>query len=354
MACRCNAGGLYILRFMRRILIPQHISDNPLPRGALREVHGATMGTTWSVHLADGGLSPASSAVLQGSLQSCLDALEAEMSHWRQDSALGRFNRAPAGSWHRLSHDFFTVLSYALEVAADSGGAYDPAAGALVNLWGFGPQNRYDTPEFVSPSTAAIAQVARQPRWNALELDVARSSVRQPGGAQLDLSAVAKGYAVDKLADYLRQQGVRHYLIDIGGELCGAGMKPDGQPWWVELEAPYAGAAAPQGDAILLALHGLAVATSGDYRQHFTADGRRYPHTLDPRCAHPITNGVASVTVIHDRCMAADALSTALTVMGVELGMRFADARGLTARFLVRRDDQLDEHLTRAFRDLLQ
>lgn len=313
------------------------------------------MGTTWSVSLALE--EPISLSSLQAGIQRELDSVVAEMSHWDPTSHLGRFNFAGAGSWHQLPESFFHVLSYGLQVAEASGGAYDPAAGALVNLWGFGPVNRYGDPEFSPPSQKDIDRLAHmRSAWKKIELDKARRRLLQPGGVLLDLSAIAKGYGVDKVATYLMQQGTQHYLVEVGGELRGAGMKPDGQPWWVRLEQPaHTGAhKTSTNHAILIALHGLSVATSGDYRRYFHHDGERFPHTLDPRTGYPISNHVASVTVIHPECMVADAWSTALTVLGVEQGLALAEEKGLAALFLIRSGNDFMEHASHAFSGMLQ
>lgn len=339
---------------MRRVLLPHHISEDPAPAGgAIRDYAGRSMGTSWSVRLvaAPGDALPE----LQQGLQRQLDAVVAEMSHWEADSDLGRFNRARAGGWQVLPPAFFDVLSYAMGVARDSAGAYDPCAGTLVNLWGFGPHGRFDQPDFAAPSARRIADARAQLAAQPVVLEQGTRRALQPGGVQLDLSAVAKGYGVDRLAYYLKTQGVRDYLVEVGGELRGAGVKPDGQPWWVALEqvsdvAP--GAAQPE--ELWLALHGLAVATSGDYRRYFELDGRRYSHTIDPRSGMPIANDLASVTVVHAQCMAADAWSTALTVLGREQGLRLAERQGLAARFVVRdADGGFTEHMSTHLRGML-
>jgi len=331
---------------MRRVLLPHHISADPAPAGgAIRDYAGRSMGTSWSVRLvaAPGDALPA----LQEGLQRQLDSIVAEMSHWEADSDLGRFNRAPAGSWHVLPPAFFDVLSYAMGVARDSAGAYDPCAGALVNLWGFGPHGRFDQSDFVPPSPQSLADARAQP----VLLEQGSRRALQPGGVQLDLSSVAKGYSVDRLAYYLKRQGVQHYLVEVGGELRGAGVKPDGQPWWVALEQVSDAGEHP--DELVLALHGLAVATSGDYRRYFELDGRRYSHTIDPRSGMPIANDLASVTVVHAQCMAADAWSTALTVLGCEHGLRLAERQGLAARFVARGAGGVTEYMTTHLRDML-
>jgi thiamine biosynthesis lipoprotein len=272
------------------------------------------------------------------------------MSHWDERSLLSRYNRAPAGTWVDLPAQFLAVMDYALWAQDASGGAYDPAAGALVNLWGFGPARRYDHAGFYAPDDEAIARVQAQRANARVELDRAGHRLFQPGGALLDLSSIAKGHAVDRLALCLERHGLHHYLVEVGGELRGAGVKPDGHPWWVEIEGVPDGAA-PQA---VVALHGLSIATSGDYRQYFQQGPRRVSHTLDPRTGRPIANDVASVTVLAPTCMAADALSTVLTVLGPVEGLAFAERRALAARFLVRRAGALEEILSSAWKALLQ
>lgn len=337
---------------MRRVLLPPAISAEPAPAGALiAEFGGASMGTSWSARVA---LPPDLASVprraaLQAGLQQQLDQVVAEMSHWESGSELGRFNRARAGTWHTLSGGFFEVLRYALGVARESDGACDPCAGALVNLWGFGPAGRHDEASFVAPGARDVAAVRAAMAGRTVMLDLPRKRAFQPGGVQLDLSAVAKGYGVDLLAHYLEAQGCMHYLVEAGGELRGAGCKPDGQPWWVALEAPLAGA-----QEIAIALHGLAVATSGDYRKYFMQDAIRRPHTIDPRSGMPLSNALASVTVVHERAMAADAWSTALTVLGPEHGLALAERKQLAARFLLRDGEGLREILSSRFQKMLE
>jgi thiamine biosynthesis lipoprotein len=338
---------------MRPVLVPLEIDPAmPVPGSRMHALSGVSMGTDWSARLV---LPPGLDLDLRDVLQQELDQIVSQMSHWDADSLLSRYNRAPAGSWHTLPPQFFAVMDYALSVFEDSGGAYDPAAGALVNLWGFGPTGRYDQAGFYAPASEAVAAVLAQRRAGGPRLDREGRRLVQPGGAVLDLSAVAKGYAVDCLALRLEALGVRHYLVEAGGELRGAGVKPDGQPWWVELEGvPDAGASTSPAPQALVALHGLAVATSGDYRRYFHHAQRRASHTLDPRTGYPIANDVASVTVLAPTCMAADALSTALTVLGLDAGLPFAEQRGVAARFLLRIDAGLREVATPAWRALLQ
>ncbi|WP_454727479.1 MULTISPECIES: FAD:protein FMN transferase [Cupriavidus] len=343
---------------MQRVLIPLSLgAAPPVPDATarVRRLHGESMGTTWSVAWAAPARGP-DAAVLDAGIRAALAAVVAQMSNWEAASDLSRFNRAAPGAWQALPEDCFAVLQAALQVARDSGGAYDPSAGPLVDLWGFGPAPRRDT----APLLAEIEQARALCGWQRIELDAPGRRARQPGGARLDFCAIAKGFGVDAVARYLHAQGIASHLVEVGGELRGHGVKPDGLPWWVELETPpadgpadAANAGNPAAGATLVALHGLAVATSGDYRRYFDSAGRRYAHTLDPRTGYPASHALASVTVLHPQCMMADALSTALTVLGPEAGMVFARRHALAARFLVRRSGGFDERLSPAFAAML-
>ncbi len=334
---------------MRDVLVPLDIDPLAPPVGSqLRKAAGRTMGTNWTVQMVvPGGVR----SDLDAALRRELDEIVAQMSHWEGGSLLSRYNRAAAGSLHALPPQFFDVIDFALQVYEDTGGAFDPAAGALVNLWGFGPVGRYDQAGFYAPAPGAVASAIAARASSTPQLDRAGRRLLQPGGALLDFSSVAKGYAVDRLAICLESHGVKHYLVEVGGELRGAGVKPGGDPWWVEIEGvPESGNAMQP----IVALHGLAIATSGDYRSYYQHGPRRASHTLDPRSGQPIANDVASCTVVANTCMAADALSTALGVMGVDTGIAFADARGIAARYLLRRDGGLLEATSAAWRNLLQ
>ena len=326
-------------RAPRRVLVPASVDATPPPLGAcVHEFAGPSMGTTWNVRLVAGA--PLRREPVLQAIQGALDEVVAQMSTWDAASDLCRFNRAAAGTWQSLPDAFFEVVAAAREIAARSDGAFDPTAGALVDAWGFGPIARGDLPD-----DTALARARRVAGWRRLDLDPARRSLLQPGGLALDLSAIAKGFGVDLVARRLEALGFESHLVEVGGELRGTGVKPGGQPWWVRLEHP-------DGDAVettLLALHGLAVATSGDYRRWFDRDGTRYSHTIDPRDGRPIRHGLASVTVIHASCMLADAWSTALTVLGPDDGPALANRLGLAARFLVRRDTGLHERTSAAF-----
>ena len=318
------------------------------PARAVDVLGGATMGTTWSVKL----VAPRQRDLhaLHAGIQARLDEVVAQMSNWEATSDLSRYNAAASGSWHVLREDFFTVLSCALDIAHASGGAFDPTVGPLVDGWGFGPSGT--TTERFSPE-AARAQV----QWRRVVLDRIERRVLQPGGTRLDLCAIAKGFGVDAVAAYLRSQGTGAALVEVGGELCGFGRKPDGAPWRVIVEG-WQGDEDDAREPRVLALDGIAVATSGDRwhrREHL---GRSVSHTLDPRSGHPVTSAPVAVTVAAGDAMRADAWATALTVLGTHGGLDVARAHGLAARFVDVRDDGVEpaikEHMTPAFEALLQ
>ena len=289
------------------------------------------MGTTWSVKLAvPGGWSNGN---VRRGIVAELDCVIAQMSTWEADSSISRFNRAAPGTWQSLEAEFYTVVEAALACAARSGGAYDPTVGAAVDLWGFGPAPRRGT----IPDPGAIAATREHIGWSRLTLDVEHQRLLQPGGVRLDLSSIAKGFGVDQVARYLRRAGFGNFLVEVGGELCGEGVKPDGTPWFVELEhPPQDDGNSARGAEALIALHGLSIATSGDYRRTSVWDGRIYSHTIDPRTAAPVDHALAAVTVVAESCMTADALATALMVLGPGPAQALAERDSIAARFIVR------------------
>ncbi|HSI61371.1 MAG TPA: FAD:protein FMN transferase [Ideonella sp.] len=323
----------------RRVIVPLEISPAAPALGAVvHTLHGATMGTSWCVKFS--GPRQVDGAAIAHVLQGRLDEVVAQMSPWEAGSDISRFNAAPAGRWQALPAGFAQVLACALAVAEQSGGAFDPTAGELVNLWGFGPPGRVSE----APQPSVLAAARERAGWQRLALR--DEEVRQAGGQVLDLSAIAKGFGVDEVARGLQQLGFDNHLVEVGGELRGSGLRPDGQPWWVDLQTPPDAAGL---GPTRLALHGLAVATSGDYLRYFDdADGVRRSHTLDPRSGEPVAHGLASVSVLHAECMWADAWSTALTVLGPVKGLALAQRLGLAALFVERRGAAWREHLSPA------
>ncbi len=301
------------------------------------------MGTSWSARF----VAPPGTnlAPIRAALVAELDAVIAEMSNWEHGSAISRFNAGAAARWHGLPPALFHVVQAGVTLAEASGGAFDPSAGALVDVWGFGPAPA----RLMPPGEAEIAAALGISGWRRLALDPHARRVFQPGGLRLDLSGIAKGHAVDRLVLRLAETGFPHSLVEIGGELRGSGVKPDGQPWWVALELPPGAVL----EATRVALHGLSIATSGNYRRWFKHDGRRYAHSIDPRTGHAVANDIASVTVVHAECMMADALATALLVLGEEDGLAFADERNVATLIVIRDGAGFRETLSPAFAAML-
>lgn len=322
-----------------RLLIPA-FGDPPLETAGTRHsLYGEAMGTVWSAHL----YGPPDAAPIRARIEALLDGVIAEMSSWSPLAFLMRFNAAPAGTWLEAPAGFRRVLAEAVRIAALTGGAFNPAAGALVDLWGFGPASRHDAPE--AGDVAAAARTAG--RWRALAVE--NTSVLQPGLA-LDFSGIAKGYAVDLVAACLREAGAPSFLVDIGGELYGQGVKDDAMPWWVELEAPPGARAEP----LVVALHGVAVATSGGYCRRRTLQGRTWTHTIDTRSGLPLAAaGAPVVSVVHASCMTADALATALGVMGADEALAFATRHDIAARIVAGEAEGFAESLSPALAAML-
>lgn len=316
----------------------------------LATLEGRSMGTTWQVTLAP----PAGGSLdaLQAGIQGELDRVVAQMSHWQADSDLGRFNRAPAGTWQALTPGFFTVLQHALAVADDTGGAFDPTVGPLVELWGFGPGGA----GFAVPEEAAIEAVRTRVGWQRLQLDAEHRRVLQPGGVALDLSGVAKGFGTDQVARHLDAVGVGAYLVDVGGELRARGRRPDGALWQVAIEKPGAAAGGVSSlDQVerVIALEDRAIATSGDYRHYFAAGGELYSHHIDPRTGRPVPRRIASVTTVAADAMSADAAGTAIMVLGPEAGLEWARRRGLAVLLILHEGDGFSEAMSPAFAALV-
>lgn len=289
---------------------------------------GETMGTDWSLQAV------AASPSIAAGVQAALDRVVTQMSQWEPESDLSRFNRAAPDVWRELPAELTHVVDAALAIGRASDGAFDPCLGALTDRWGFGASGPVDR----VPDAADDGE-----RWIDFDPDTRR--IRRGAGAFLDLSGIAKGYAVDLAAEWLLANGVRHFLLEVGGELRGEGIRPDGQPWWVDVEMPPTSAVAPY----RIALHDLAAATSGNYRRGFTVDGRRYSHSFDPRTGRPIVHAVSSVTVLHRSCMMADGWATALTVLGPAAAIALADAQDLAACVIAGER----EYISRAWRAML-
>lgn len=305
-------------------------SENDRPLESPVRFEGGIFGTYYQITLVDPLTQGEANALEEGILAEMEDVDQA-MSTYRDDSELVAFNDAPLNEWQPLSNELIEVLAISRSVAEASEGAFDITIGDVVNLWSFGPEAR---PEEV-PSEAELSERMATIGFDAVEVDTQRMQARRLRDVFADLSGVAKGHATDRVAAYLDQQKIENYLVNIGGGLVARGYRDiEAQtPWRIGIEIPQSGV--PEAQHVI-ALEGMSVATSGDYRNYFEVDGERFSHLLDPRTGRPIKHQLASVSVFHPSNAWADAWATALTVVGSEKGMQLAVENNLNILMLVK------------------
>lgn len=310
-----------------------------------RVYSGSTMGTTYNVSVAD---AHEDSDAVAAAVSAELEAVNGRMSTWLDDSELSRFNATSSTDWQPVSASLCELVERALAISVDTGGAFDVTVLPLVDLWGFGAGGSVAG----LPTSAEVDEVRARTGYTKLDTDCATPALRKArADLEVDLSAIAKGYGVDRVAARLETLGFENYLVEVGGELRVRGSKPGGIPWRVGLERPEAGISAVQTG---LELRDTGVATSGDYRNYYEVDGERYSHTIDPTTGAPVRHTTASVTVLAPLAVEADALATALLVMGAEEGLSFAEARGIAALFLDRRGSDIHARPTPAFTEIVR
>ncbi|MCP4324421.1 MAG: FAD:protein FMN transferase ApbE [Alteromonadales bacterium] len=320
--------------------------SEPAPKGKLVMVQGKTMGTYYQVTMVLSEKQQQDVAyklsALQFEIDSRLELVNEQMSTYRPDSELSKFNQAKETL--TVSPETAYVVKSSLALFNQSQGAFDVTVGPLVNLWGFGPDKK---PTKV-PSEALISE---RKKWVGSQHLGVRDNTLYKAIPELyiDLSSIAKGYGVDVVAEHLQAVGINHYLVDIGGELRANGVKPGNKQWTLAIEKPVAG----QNIQRLIQIGDNAIATSGDYRNYYEFDGIRYSHTIDPETGKPISHMLVSVTVIHKSSMFADGLATAITVLGPEKGLAFAKQNKLAVFLLVKQEDEFIEHFTAEFKPYL-
>ncbi len=312
-------GALFYVLFDRR----------PGPPDALT-ASGRTMGTSFTVKVVSAGtIPPEKQKAFRDAVADALDAVDGSMSTWRPDSGLAKLNKAGTEPV-KASAQLRAVLLEAKRTSELSDGAFDVTVGPLVNAWGFGPAKKAGVPD-ESTLSALRARVG----FAKLEIDPTAGTVRkQRADVYVDLSAIAKGYAVDRVALALEGLGFEHYMVELGGEVRVKGHNDRAKPWSIGVERPIGGQDRPVQQAISLSAG--AVATSGDYRNFYEKDGKRLSHTVDPRTGRPVEHALASVTVVTETCMRADALATAITVLGPDAGLQLALRQKVAVLMLVR------------------
>lgn len=300
---------------------------------------GPTMGTTYTVKYVTNASSPDRES-LKADVDEALIHVNKLMSTYDPNSELSLFNKLPAGSSVRVTDEMAYVLGEALELSKITDGKYDVTVGPLVNLWGFGPGEHKDT----VPSEADIEEAKNKVGFQHISLEDRELS--KATDVYVDLSSIAKGFGVDEVARTLTASGVTDFLVEVGGEIRVSGFKLDGKKWHIGVEAPAGGHNIAQR---IIEADNVAIATSGDYRNYFEKNGVRYSHTIDPTTGKPITHRLVSVTVVDSNTTRADGLATAITVLGPEQGLEFAEDNDIAAYMLVKEDFGFKEQYSSAF-----
>ncbi len=313
-------------------------------------IHGTTMGTTYRVVLADLGDDLTLESVQQ-QVEQRLQAINQTMSTYIDDSDLSQFNQSRSTDWQQVSEELFQLIQRAHTISEATGGAFDITVGPAVNLWQFGPRD--SSQERTLPSDSAIATVKEKIGYQHLHLDSENHSLKKDfAELYVDLSAIAKGYAVDEIISLLQQHPIGDgCLVEIGGEIGTIGLRADGTPWRIGIQQPDA---APGTLSTQIKLVDQAMATSGDYFNFFEVDGVRYSHTIDPVTARPVTHNLTSTVVITKNCAEADAWATALLVLGPIQAYDIAKQHGLAVMLLERTESGIISKQTPAFETLVE
>ena len=308
-------------------------------------LQGEAQGTTWQVDIAQAG-STLNAQQLQQGLAGILQSIDQQMSTWRADSELSQFNQTQSTDWFPVSPDLYQVLAIAQQVSADTQGAFDVTVAPLMRLWGFGKSTELGH----KPSAAAVQAVLQQVGYQKLQLQSQPRAIRkQIPNLQVDVAGIAQGYTVDRLADYLEQQGIQNYLVELGGELRAKGLNSQQQVWRIAIEKPNETLKQVQQG---IALKEAALTTSGDYRDFFEEQGKHYSHTIEPQTGNAVSHSLASVSVVAKNAVTADAYDTALMAMG-DKAQQFAEQRQLAVYFIWRTDKGFRTYATPALQSFL-
>ncbi|WP_245792253.1 FAD:protein FMN transferase [Teredinibacter waterburyi] len=304
------------------------------------------MGTTYHITVVADAKPVIDPARLKRDVDELLSDFNQVMSTYIPDSELSRLNKAPVNAAVVVSPKLFDILNLSHQISIRTKGSFDTTVGPIVNLWGFGPEER----EEKQPSAEQVAAARQNVGFRFVELEIDTYAVRKSRAVYIDLSAIAKGAGADEIAGLLLNRGIANYMIEVGGELHVAGVSPRGKPWRIGVEQP---SLAQTGVAQAISIEAGGIATSGDYRNYFEIDGERFSHTIDPATAAPITHNLASVTVVANNSAEADAMATALNVMGPVKGYDFALKENIAAYFLVREDEAFTAKYTAQFEQYL-
>ncbi|MGL4474710.1 MAG: FAD:protein FMN transferase [Shewanella sp.] len=315
------------------------------PTPDMVKLSGHTMGTTYHISVVANDKLP-SSEQLQQQIDTALELVNDQMSTYRPNSELSRFNQADINTPIAVSMDTIKVIDAGIDLQQKTAGALDITLGPLVNMWGFGPDKRPTT----EPSQAQIDDAMTHTGIDKITIDGVTLAKSTPG-LYVDLSSIAKGFGVDKVASILASYQVTGYLVEIGGEIAAFGHKIDGSSWRVAIEQPSDNGREVQQ---VIELGNMAMATSGDYRNYYEFDGERFSHLIDPRTGYPIKHNLASVTVLYENCMIADGFATAMMVLGTESSLALAQKLNLAIMLIEKNNQGFVVHYSPAFKAYLQ
>ena len=306
---------------------------------------GFTMGTSYNIKL-NHETDNIDSKLLKSDIDEILLQLNNQMSTYQEDSELSKINQSQTLEWINISADLFTVINTAISISNKTTGVFDITIGPIVNLWGFGPTEQTEQ----IPTDENIAATLESTGYQYLHLRKSPLALKKDKeDIYIDLSGIAKGYAVDKIAARLDQEAINNYMVEIGGEIKVKGVNHQNIPWQIGIERPVIGHRSAQK---IINLDNLAMATSGDYRNYFEKNGIYYSHAINPKTGRPVTHQLTSVTIFHETAMYADALATALLVMGPEAGKQLAEQENWAAFFIIRNKNNFIEIKTKAFEQL--
>ena len=307
---------------------------------AINTATGLAMGTSYTVKWLP--VEGKDDSAFAQQINEVVRQVESSMSTYMDASDLSGLNGAEPNRWHTVPDDMAALIADAQAISKATNGAFDITVGPVVDLWGFGPDPKPET----IPTDAQLAALKPLVGYEMIKVRLQPASVKKAAANAIDLSAIAKGYGVDRVADWLAEQGIHNYLVEIGGELRTNGTKPEGQSWRIAIESPANGA---RSVFEVVRVENSAIATSGNYRNYFEEAGVRYSHTLDPQTLRPVRHKLASVTVMADNAATADALATALMVMGEIEGPKWAQAQQMPSYFISWQDGKFKSQSVAGF-----
>ncbi len=344
----CNEKGplLAFFRLITTLVFVFLVSCSENQNSYVFVLEGKTMGTTYQVKALANHRTIISESALQIQVDKKLESFNQIASTYLSDSELSLLNQAEIAEWHVLSEVLFDLIKVSMQISEKTSGVFDVTVGPLVNLWGFGPE-KHD----VEPTDEDVEQLLQNIGHRYIELKPESLEFRKQKDIYIDLSAIAKGYGVDMIAQQLSEFGFNDFMVEIGGEIYVSGNNPDGKPWIIGVEKP---SLAHAGAIQAIGISGVGVATSGDYRNYYEKDGKRISHTIDPVKGFPISHNLASVTVVAESSIYADAYATALNVMGPENGLKYAIANDMAAYFIIREEQDFVVRFTPEFARLMK